>query len=276
MCVEGHGRSREVSFRRIPECGGAEVARAQFSDFAFRKHAHDRVGIGIVTDGAMQVDTPYRSFVAEPGVVMTVNPDTVHWGTGVGAKAWQQHILFLDEESFSETVREMTGKPRRDRFACLSLADPGLWRCFLDVHRTLSESGEALRREDMLLGLVADVVARNAGDPDLPAPGGSEPRAVRLAREWLDAHYAENVTLEQLGALSGVSAFQLSRAFRKTLGMPPHAWQLHRRIRAAENLLRAGLAPADVAADCGFADQAHLTRVFAQANGMTPAQFRAG
>jgi AraC-like DNA-binding protein len=207
---------------------------------------------------------------------MTVNPDTVHWGSGVGENPWEQHILFIDEGNFADTIEELTGRRGHDRFSALSLDDTDLWRCFRKVHVALTHGEQELERGDLLLGLFSDVMERSGNTPGLSDRGSREPRAVRLAREWLDEHFAENISLDQLAALSGVSAFQLSRAFRKSIGLPPHAYQVHRRIRAAENLLRNGYPPADVAADCGFSDQAHLTRVFRQANGMTPAQFRAG
>lgn len=57
--------------------------------------------------------------------------------------------------------------------------------------------------------------------------------------------------------------------------MPPHAWLVHCRVREGERLLRRGGAPAETALRCGFADQAHFTRAFKAANGVTPARFRA-
>ena len=94
-------------------------------------------------------------------------------------------------------------------------------------------------------------------------------------REFLDAHFPENVTLDALAEVAELNPFRLVRSFRTAIGMPPHAYLLHRRIRHAEHLLRRGVATAEVAAACGFADQSHLTRTFKQANGITPARFRA-
>lgn len=276
MCFSGDGKSIDLTFRRIPEYGGAELSHARFSDFSFRKHAHDRVGIGIVTNGAMQVNTPRKSFIAEPGILMTVNPDTVHWGSGVGDHDWEQHILMIDEASFAETVREMTGRRQNDKFVNLSLPDPALWRCFQDVHGALANTDAPLARGELLLGLFADVVERSGVAPDLDLAGRNEPRAVTLARTYIDTHFAEPISLDDLAVITGISTYRLSRAFRHSVGIPPHAYQMHRRVRAAEWMLRQGNAPAEVATDCGFSDQAHLTRVFRQATGITPAQFRAG
>ena len=56
--------------------------------------------------------------------------------------------------------------------------------------------------------------------------------------------------------------------------MTPHNWLIDRRVHMACNLLRAGLSATHVAAQCGFSDQSHLTRVFKSRLGITPGRFR--
>lgn len=63
------------------------------------------------------------------------------------------------------------------------------------------------------------------------------------------------------------------RRFRADVGVPPHAFQIDLRVKQARRLLAAGDPPAEVAAACGFADQAHLTRTFKRFVGVTPARF---
>jgi AraC-like DNA-binding protein len=78
-----------------------------------------------------------------------------------------------------------------------------------------------------------------------------------------------------LAALSGVSRFQLLRAFGREVGTTPYAYLLQRRVRLARQLLKAGQQPAEAAAASGFADQSHLTRAFVRQFGITPARYRA-
>ena len=107
------------------------------------------------------------------------------------------------------------------------------------------------------------------------APPLREPRAVRLAREYLEAHAADHVTLEALAGLAWFSPYHLSRVFRGAVGMPPHAYQTHFRVRRAKALLRAGRPIAEVATRAGFYDQAHLTRHFKQIVGVPPGRWMA-
>jgi AraC-like DNA-binding protein len=96
---------------------------------------------------------------------------------------------------------------------------------------------------------------------------------VRRARRFLEERWAAPVSLAELAAHAGLSRFELARTFRAQVGLPPHAFQLDLRIARARALLAAGEPAAAVAATCGFYDQAHLTRVFKRAVGVTPARY---
>jgi len=80
--------------------------------------------------------------------------------------------------------------------------------------------------------------------------------------------------MDELAADAGISRFRLTRAFVAAHGLPPHAYLLSVRLNAARQRLAAGEAAADVAASCGFTDQAHLTREFRRRFGTTPGTYR--
>jgi AraC-like DNA-binding protein len=81
------------------------------------------------------------------------------------------------------------------------------------------------------------------------------------------------VTLDELARAAGVSRHRLSRLFRTAYGVPPHRFQLARRIRVARQMLERGDGVAQVAQATGFFDQSHLHRHFRRTLGMTPARY---
>lgn len=91
--------------------------------------------------------------------------------------------------------------------------------------------------------------------PNLPSPIASVTTAARAA---------------------GLSREAFSRKFRLAHGLPPSLYSSLSRLNAARHLLRAGEAPAAVAAETGFADQSHLGRAFRRAFGVPPGLYRAG
>lgn len=73
----------------------------------------------------------------------------------------------------------------------------------------------------------------------------------------------------------GLSRSYFIRAFKVSMGLPPHHWLMHRRIeQAREMLIRTNENIAEIAISCGFADQSHLTRVFHAVVGASPAAWR--
>lgn len=89
-------------------------------------------------------------------------------------------------------------------------------------------------------------------------------------RDRLAASFCDPPTLAELATGAGVSRYQLLRHFGKAHGLSPHAWLQQQRVRSARSLIRRGAPLVQVAAACGFADQSHVTRVFARHFGFTP------
>jgi AraC family transcriptional regulator len=108
-----------------------------------------------------------------------------------------------------------------------------------------------------------------------PARGGLAPWQERRAREFLLANIKSGVGLREVARECGVSVGHFSHAFRRTLGVAPHKWLIEQRVMLSKEKLRDdGLSLSDVAMECGFSDQSHLTRVFRQAVGVSPGAWR--
>ncbi len=93
--------------------------------------------------------------------------------------------------------------------------------------------------------------------------------------EYLRAHAAERLTLEQLAAVAGLSPFHFLRRFKAQFHATPQQMLMALRVLEAKRRLAAGESPAAAAAAAGLADQAHLTRALARRYGVTPGLYRA-
>jgi AraC-like DNA-binding protein len=94
----------------------------------------------------------------------------------------------------------------------------------------------------------------------------------RRVIDYIEANLARDLQLVELSTVAGISRSHFARAFRNTIGMAPHTFVLQRRLARAVELLMLppALSVREVAARCGFADQAHLTRVFKAKFGHPP------
>jgi len=105
--------------------------------------------------------------------------------------------------------------------------------------------------------------------------GGLPPRLTRHIGEYIESHLGENISLDRMAEMAGLSVFHFARAFRQSFGAPPHSYMLRRRIERADHLLKdTGLALSEIALSTGFSDQSHFARHFRRITGMTPSAAR--
>lgn len=108
-----------------------------------------------------------------------------------------------------------------------------------------------------------------------PARGGLAGWQIERLRRYIFEHIEEPIRIVDLTAVARLSAGHFSKAFKKSFGMPPHAFVVACRIRYAERLLATEtLSICAIAVDCGFCDQAHFSRQFRRATGLAPAAWR--
>jgi AraC-like DNA-binding protein len=95
---------------------------------------------------------------------------------------------------------------------------------------------------------------------------------LRRSIDYIEENCLRGIRMEELATLTGLSQSYFSHAFKASTGLPPHQWQMKARIERAKQLMLKGELPMSVvAAETGFADQAHFTRVFRKTVGATPA-----
>lgn len=93
--------------------------------------------------------------------------------------------------------------------------------------------------------------------------------------EFINHHLEEKLTLDDLAAVVGFNARYLQRAFKQSTGKTPQQYLLERRVDHARRLIETTALPlAEIALQCGFSSQAHLTTQFRLATGITPHKLR--
>jgi AraC family transcriptional regulator len=108
-----------------------------------------------------------------------------------------------------------------------------------------------------------------------PLRGGLAPWQVRILTVHIDANLNTSLHCETLARLAGFSVSHFSRSFKYTFGFSPHVFLVRRRVERAQVLMLQFAIPlAQIAAECGFSDQAHFSRQFLQCTGESPGSWR--
>lgn len=234
---------------------------------AFGRHVHEQFGIGLIERGAQTSASGRGTVEAGPGDLITVNPGEVHDGRPHDASGRRWRMVYVDPSLLLAAADDVEAGHRFE-FTAPVLREKALaarFEAFFDAAR----GDDGLQRDAALLALVSTLLRpRHGGSPAVVA-------GVLAARERIDDDPAAAPTLAGLAAAAGLSRYQFLRAFTHLTGLPPHAYLLQRRMQRARRLVAAGLPLAEVAAAAGFADQSHMTRVFARHLGLTPGAFAA-
>lgn len=100
-------------------------------------------------------------------------------------------------------------------------------------------------------------------------------RQMQRIREFVEANLETDIRLEMMAGICGRSTEYFVRVFKATAGVSPYQYVLNLRIERAKALLGVeGASIADVALQCGFSHQEHLTRMFRRFTGVTPGRYR--
>lgn len=273
MPLEGAERTR---FWRDARFDGMECLTATFITHEFAPHAHDTFSIGAIEAGSQISKIRGERSQAGPGDFYLINPDEIHDGHP-GGGGYRYRMVYPSTELLVNILEDVTGRPFKGTpsFSKRMLRDPDLAHAFYHAHKALEQATGALEAEERMFGVLATMFERHGSSIIVPIET-REQSAVQRARDYLAENYAEDIGLDELAKVAGLSRAHLIRAFRRQYHITPHAFLTDKRVRAAKTLLRHGWSAVDTAYQCGFADQAHFTRHFKARTGVTPGAFRAG
>lgn len=259
-------------FWRICELGGMELLRSSHLDPAYPRHMHATYTIGVVDFGTVVSQGRDGTSFLPTGSIYAFNPGDVHSGYAAGGLPISHRTLYPGDAALTQLARDvgLRGAPTLPQ----SILDDRRSADGLRLlHRVLVVSENALERQSAVVQILGGFLLRY-GRLQRPARSrGREPRAVQDVREYLDAHYSENVTLDELALLAGLSRSYLIRVFKRSVGLPPHRYLLARRIEEAQRLLRRGETVAQTALAVGFGDQSHLHRHFTRLVAVPPGRY---
>ncbi|MQA87753.1 MAG: helix-turn-helix domain-containing protein [Streptosporangiales bacterium] len=263
-----------------------EAMHAHFRRHSYHRHSHETYSFGVTDTGAQAFTCRGGSHTSAAGMVMAFNPDDPHDGRAADDLGFTYRMIHLGPTLVADVLADADGRPAGlPLFGEPVVPDQVLARRLRLLHGALvgdpdgpADGADALGGDELLEATVRALVRRHA-----TGPRRSPTRLNRLAargiaertRAALDDAGCADLAPDDLAVAAGCSRYAVYRAFRAVYGLAPSDYQRQLRLRAARRLLARGHSPAGVAAEVGFADQAHLTRWFVRCFGVTPGAYRA-
>jgi AraC-like DNA-binding protein len=264
----------QLKFWRLPQLNNLELLHAAQVTHDYPRHMHEEYSIAAILQGTEITNCRGTNHTARAGELLLINAEEVHSNQSLGS---EYRLIKVRANTLQRIARDL-GEPglTAPYFPELVVNDPLLFRRFLNLHLKLEQNISALEQESAFLSTMRLVLARTNQDyraRRVATKLGGELVYVRRIRDYLKSHYAENVSLTDLTALTNLSPFYLLRVFHSHAGFPPHEYQTQVRIAHARKLIRNGTPLSQTALETGFFDQSHLSRNFKRIVGVTPRQY---
>jgi AraC-like DNA-binding protein len=248
---------------------GTEVLIANNSARIWRMF-HDRYLIcGFTTVATAWIYRRKSRFMSDGGTAL-FEPGETHRVTAALRPSTFRGI-FIDADKFIERAQE-TGCKTRPHFRVAQVTDLLLLDSLYRFSTAVENDETVLEQQSHFSDLLNLALGYTEARPQAIAHSQFE-RSLMRARELLHEKFSEQISLEELAVAAAMSRYHLVRRFTRQFGLPPHAYQIHLRIKRACALLRLHHPPSQAGVAVGFADQSHFARHFKKVMGVTPGTY---
>jgi AraC family transcriptional regulator len=222
------------------------------------------------------LDGKFKHYAHGNGRVDVIPAFLYHWTN------WDQEVEFsviaICPTLLNQTTQELMQR-EIELIPQFSINDPVIQQLALALKTEIQTgcmSGR-LYGESLGTALAARLVQNYAASkPSLEFKANGLPQSqLKQVIDYMKANLTQDLSILDLATLTSMSESHFSRSFKQSVGIAPYQYLMQQRVERAKQLLeKQSIAISDIALDCGFANQTHLTKVFRQMTGITPKAYQ--
>ena len=239
----------------------------------FPNHFHEHYVIGFVEMGQRRLSCKNREYTINQGDIILFNPMDNHTCEQTDNKTLDYRCLNITPEIMRSLTREIFGKEYLPRFNAPVAYGSDQFALLRELHCLIMEERTDFEKEEIFYFLMKQLIEEYA-EPMLEA----EPEIIDVEIEkicsYLEIHYGERISLDELARLAKKNKYSLLRTFTRVKGITPYRYLETVRVNRAKKLLEQGMEPIEAGLQTGFSDQSHFTNFFKGLIGLTPGQYR--
>lgn len=218
-----------------------------------------------------------RSAINEPGTIYLLprgTRDKVAW-----MHQSSRVMLAIDPKFLAQSVEETAHLEDVPLAADWELKDQHIATLMMALHADLEDGQPAghLYGEMLAATLAAYLVKRFSIRPVAAkrAAGGLPKARLKHVVDFISAHLGDEIRLDTLASIAGMSQHHFSDLFRCSIGLSPHQYVIRQRVERGKQMLRdTDLSILEIGLATGFADQSHFTKIFRRVARVTPRGYR--
>ena len=246
----------------------------------FNSHMHDCFEFIHVLRGNLLYTVEGSEYLLSDGDIIMTKPEELHSFSFPGEETYQREFLHIYPgflKRFPELLENLRSREAGhfNRISASVVKKYGIDTIFREIKKNCVKSDEytdisVLAGTPSLIAAVSRVIRDEKPETQV-IPLESKSSA---ALTYINSHYKENLTLDDIAASMFVSSAYLSRLFKKETGMTVKTYINMRRVTDAKNLIASGHQITSAFWECGFSDYSTFYRAFVKYIGMSPDEFR--
>lgn len=241
-----------------------EVAFIWGDSLSFPQHSHDEYVLSCNISGNETLRLDGRKYEAAETCTTLYNPGQVQAGDGTSCLV----SLYLEPDFFETELFSNI----HVNFDSPIVNDTELLILFTSLIRPILENSHISESEEITFNILDYVLSKYTILSNSELINKDDWRVSKI-KDILLGDLARTPSLNELAKQVSLNKLTLLRMFSNATGIPPITWQRYRRVARARELLNRGMPAVQAACEMGFSDQAHLTRQFSSAYGISPARF---
>lgn len=235
-------------------------------------HFHDFYEIGFIESGCTQVICKDTECIISKGDVVIFNPNDNHSCSEVNGEHLEFRCVNISIRRMKELTLECLGYEVCSYFEAQIVHDSELVPQIKELYELILDcSGENLQKEELLYLIIGELVSdfsKNENDEQTEHTLMTE-----KACTYIENHYNDNISLEDLSRHTGFSKYHFLRMFTKEKGITPYRFIECVKLTKAKEMLIQGIDIVDISSKLGFSSQSHFTNFFKKYTRVTPKQY---
>ncbi len=250
-----------------------DVASSRYGgDWHSVPHTHNHTELFYIVGGKGQFLIEDQVFPVDMNNLVIINPNISHTEDSLNAQPLEYIVLGIDG------VELVTTENSNGQFCILDhFESADISSCLRNILREMEQKNTGY--EDICQAYMEILIIRLMRSTALAVP--AEPQAVSANRQcasvrrYIDLHFKEALTLEQLAEEAHMNKYYLSHAFKREYGVSPINYMISRRIEESKYLLtETDLSMSQIAQLLGFSSLSYFSQVFRRTQSVTPMEFR--
>jgi AraC-like DNA-binding protein len=261
-----------IAFYRDETVPFFEVKTCDSDNVSYKKHSHEEYSLGLVERGKSVFWCNGSEYLIHSQAAVFIPAGVIHSCNPVDLGIWKYTMLFFEPDwlfsafQFHKEQENFQKYLVRDAYVFSQRQHTriyGLVKC-------LTAKVAPLEKEIRIIEVLEKIFADRDVEYESCNQIAYEERRLKSVKEYLQENFCNDISLEYLAKLSGLSKHYLIRSFKDKYQVPPHTFQILLRINFAKKEIRQGRLMAEVTQDAGFYDQSHFIKVFKHYVGATP------